>query len=179
MSGQGVARYLNSCTLVICVPSKSNMQGASPQAASGLLRLRRRAQGHDRQSRLTIHGALTRGLLVGEKSPCRMAPPRGQCKPLQRHAQKPEHPFIRAGSGLRPVASKGRSPRGVSSFRGSLPSVRQIPCRSKTVAGLRAGARGFRGIKPFVSSLRDPLTFYSTSPCARPQAGSIFSTAWD
>jgi hypothetical protein len=56
---------------------------------------------------------------------------------------------------------------------------REIPCRSKTVAGVHPCAIGFRGIKPFVSSLRSPLTFYSTSHGFGLPPVFIFSTAWD
>ena len=117
-------------------------------------------------SRIAIPGALTRGLLVSSNPPAEWLPLEVNAS-RERPAQQPGQPLISAGSGLRLVASKGRSARAVSSCSCSLPAVRQIPCRSKTVAGAQPCAMGFRGIKPFVSSLRSPLTFLFHDPLLR------------
>lgn len=74
--------------------------------------------------------------------------------------------------GLRPAACR---PQGALGARRllipRLSAYRTLdPMPFQNCSRPAGGRKGFRGIKPFVSSLRDPLTFYSTTlaPARRP-----------
>lgn len=79
----------------------------------------------------------------------------------------------------RPVSAVARSPRG-RLFHAVLPCqlcTQSINLhRFTTVARWPGCARCFHGIKPLVSSLRDPLSIYSMTPCTTGPPGSSSRT---